>query len=406
MTAGRRILICWEVGANYGHAAQISQLLPWFPEDWQIIAAVRDPVSFRTLIPDPRIQVMAAPFAPEIKVTRKEAVGLSYPDVLRFIGWHDADVLTAYLECWQVLIREIGADVVLTQAAPTALLAARAFGTPRVAMGGGYDLPPRATPMPRFLHWDPGDQEELEKREAAVVDRANVALQRRGIPRIETFREILDVERYLMVTVPELDHYGDRSAIEPTHTPYLGPITGIRFGQDVTWRPDADYRIFAYLRPGNTRLETAIKALASLPAETDAILAAPGAPASLPDRLRDTSVRLFTSPVNVDPLLADCDLGVSHASSNIATNFAMNGVPQIGLPNHTEQTMMAHAFSKGHLGLGLVGNASPEQLLHAIELVRSSAQVTDSTVEFSRRWAPDDAGKTGRRAAEQIMSLF
>jgi len=405
MTARKRILMCWEVGANYGHAAKISQLLPWLPQDWDIIAAVRDPVSFRTLVSDPRVKVTAAPFAPDIKVTRKEAVGLSYPDVLRFIGWHDADMLTAYLECWEVLIRELRADILVTQAAPTALLAARVLGIPRVVIGGGYDLPPRATPMPHFLHWEPGDHEELLKREAFVVGNANAALARRGHPKLTCFRDILSAERYLLVTVPELEHYGDRAAIEPDHTPYLGPIAGISFGQDSRWRQEADHRIFAYLRPDNPRFETAVRALASLPPNTDAILAAPGAPASLGERLKDKPVRLFTGPVNVEPLLTHCDLGISHASSNIATNFALHGVPQIGLPNHTEQTMMAHAFSSSHLGLGLIGNSKPEQLLHAIELVRASKQVAQATAAFSRKWPPQDAWRTGQRAAEQILTL-
>lgn len=406
MTARKRMLICWEVGANYGHAAMISQLLPWIPEEIDILAAVRDPVSFRDQIPDPRIQVLAAPFAPDIKVTRKEAVGLNYPDVLRFVGWNDINVLSAYLECWEVLLREVNADILLAQAAPTALLAARALDIPRVVIGGGYDLPPRATPMPAFMHWEPSDREELLRREAAVLTVANAALKQRGHSGLATFRDLLDTDGYVLVTVPELDHYGDRAAIEPDHTPYLGPVAGLPFGEEVAWRPDAEYRIFAYLRPGNPRFETAIKALASLPAKTDIVLAAPGAPANLPDRLKSTSLRLFTGPVNVEPLLASCNLGISHASANMAANFAIHGVPQIGLPNHTEQTMMAHAFSRSHLGLGLVGKASPDQLIGAIDLVRSSEKVAKAAEEFSVRWTANDAIRTGRHAAEQVTSLL
>lgn len=405
MTVRKRILMCWEAGANYGHAAKISQLLPWLPPDWDIIAAVRDPAAFRTLIPDPRIKVTSAPFAPDIKVTKSEAFGMSYPDVMRFVGWHDADILVAYLECWEVLIRELRADILIAQAAPTALLAARAIGIPCAMIGGGYDLPPRAVPMPGFLHWQECDRNELEKREARVVDTANAALGRRGHKRLTSFRDLLETDRYLLVTVPELDHYGDRSAIEPDHTPYLGPIAGIPFGETTSWRPEADCRIFAYLRPDNPRFETAIRALASLPATTDIILAAPNAPRALPERLKTTSVRLFTGPVNLEPLLGDCNLGISHASANIAANFALHGVPQIGLPNHTEQTMMAHAFSGHHLGLGLIGNSKPEQLLRAIDLVRASRQVAEATAAFSRRWPPQDAWRTGERAAEQIASL-
>ncbi len=405
MSWRKRIFIAWEVGANYGHVSDISQVLPWIGDDFDIIVAVRDPVAFRAMVPDPRVQVTTAPHAPLTDLKAGEDGGLSYADVLRFVGWHDPDVLTAYLESWEVLIRQMRADVVVTHAAPTALLAARALGLPRVVMGGGYDAPPRASPMPHFKRWEPCDAAALSGREAHVVANANAALARRGHGALQTFSDLLAGDRYLLTTVPELDHYSDRAEIEADHPPYLGPMPGAQFGQEVTWAPEADFRIFAYLRPGNARLDTAVRALASLPKGTDIILAVPGAPEALVTRLENTPLRLIPGPVNVMPLLPDCDLGISHASAGLTTRFALSGVPHIGMPNHTEQTMMAHSLSRGHLGLGLVGKAKPEHLLHAIELVRSSEQMASATAAFATRWSATDTARTGQRVAQEIVSL-
>lgn len=406
MSRRKTILIAWELGGNFGHAAEIAQLLPLLNTGHRIVLAVRNPVTVRSIITTPDFEVIAAPHAPDSAPKSKEDRGLSYADVMRFVGWGDTDTLAAFLETWEVLIRLVGADVVVTHAAPTVLLAAQALGVPRTLMGAGYNSPARAVPMPRFHRWEAGDDAGLARREAVVVDTVNAALARRGHAPISAFRDILDVDKFLLTTLSELDHYGDRKAIEPDHPPYLGPIVETHFGAKMTWRPNSAYRILAYLRPGNSRFEAAVRALAALPRDTDVVLAAPGASGGLVEKLKNTPVRLVTGPVNFGSLLPECDLGMSHASPGLVANFALNAIPQIGLPNQTEQTMMAHAMSDSHLGLGLVGNATPEHVLQAIELVKSSDTVRRAADDLAARWPREATQETSARAAEQIQSLL
>ena len=230
MSRKKRVLIAWELGGNFGHAAEIAQLLPHLKHDFDVTIAARNPVTVRSIIQDPHVDVVAAPHAPETGPVTKGDQGISYSDVMRFVGWHSVDSLAAYLESWEVLIRLTGADVVVTHAAPTALLAAWALGVSRVLMGAGYNSPARSVPMPRFHHWQPGDDEELVRREARVLSIFNAALKRRRHAQLSAFRQILEVDKFLLTTLPELDHYYHRATIEPDHPPYLGPIVETQFG--------------------------------------------------------------------------------------------------------------------------------------------------------------------------------
>ena len=136
------------------------------------------------------------------------------------------------------------------------------------------------------------------------------------------------------------------------------------------------------------------------------ILAVPGATLNLANRLVKTPVRLIAGPVNFGPLLAECDLGLSHASPGLVANFALGGIPQIGLPNQTEQTMMAHALSSSHLGLGLVGKATSEHILQAIDVVRSSEKVANHAKKLAKRWTHQDRIAVSPRAAAEIRALL
>lgn len=405
MSRPKRILIAWEMGGNFGHAAEIAQLLPWLEGHVEVFAAVRNPATLRAICPSARIKVLAAPFAPDALVAAGDRA-LSYPDVMRYVGWQDPDALAAYLEAWDGLFDLVAPDLLVAQAAPTALLAARSRGLGRIAMGSGYCCPPRAQPMPGFHHWEADDPAELARREDRVVETANTALQARNQAPLRSFSEVFDVEKYLVTSLPELDHYPDRAEMDQGEVRYLGPVIGTHFGARMAWRAEARDRILAYLRPGNPRFEAAIRAFAALSKDTDIILAAPGAPEALAPRLSDTPIRLVRGPVDMAPLLADCDLGVSHASSGQSANFAVAGIPQIGLPNQTEQTMMAHALSKSDLGLGLIGKAKPEDIVRAIEIVKTSVSVARGTAGFATRWSLQQREETSAATAREILSLL
>ena len=114
--------------------------------------------------------------------------------------------------------------------------------------------------------------------------------------------------------------------------------------------------------------------------------AAPKAPPEIEDRLEDTHVRLFKGAVRLDRLLPNCDVAVSHASNGVSAAFVQYGIPQLGLPTHSEQLMVGRAIAEQKLGLTLFGQYTDKEVLSA----------------FIRLLADDIYKKVSMRAAKAL----
>jgi len=309
------------------------------------------------------------------------------------------------VEAWRNLFALARPDVLVVQAAPTALLAARGLGLRTAMIGSGFDAPPRTHPMPAFYHWDETANTPPVEREAEVLGAANRVLSSIGAPELTRFCNLLQTDAYLLATFAEIDHYAPRTAFEPDHPPYLGQLFTLNQGARMTWRTKARRRILAYLRPRTPPFEAAVKALARLDRTHDVILAAPGASAQLAERLRPTAIRLCNGPVRLDRLLAECDLGVSHASNGIAAAFVMAGAPQLGLPTQAEQIMVAHAVARQKQGLGLVGQFGPDAVHDALNTVLRSAAMRQKAMQTADRLHETLPANPGGVLADAVLTL-
>ncbi len=396
-----RLLFAWELGAHFGHVSKIAEIARALGGRAELFVAAQDPASFRALAPDLPVTLLPAPFAPVRAPETAEDKAVSYPDVLRHVGWHAAAPLAALAEAWGALFGLVRPDMIVAQAAPTALLAGRAAGLRVATVGSGYDAPPRGEPMPPFFFWLDGQAEKAATREAAVLETANAALRLRGGPEMGAFADLFRAGPFILATFPEIDHYGDRYRFEPGHPPYLGQLVTLDQGAALTWREGAARRIFAYLRPGGAPFDAATEALAARPAEEDVILAAPGAPEALKARLAGGPVRLIDGPVRLDGLLETCDLGISHGSNGAAAAFLLAGVPQVALPTQAEQVMIARALGEGGFGLGLAGRYGAREATAAIDRVLGSPIPRERASAVAKRMS--GAQPAAEAAAEALI---
>lgn len=400
-----RILFAWEAGENFGHVSKIAEVARGLTGRADVLAAVRNPIALRQIAPDLPVTVLPAPAAPPQAPMTGEDAGRSYPDVLRHIGWSSPETLGPLVEAWRNLFALARPDVLVVQAAPTALLAARGLGLRTAMIGSGFDAPPRAHPMPTFYHWDETANTPPVEREVEVLGAANRVLGSVGASELTRFCDLLQTDAYLLATFAEIDHYAPRTAFEPDHPPYLGQLFTQDQGAEMTWRSKARRRILAYLRPRTPPFEAAVKALARLDDTHDVILAAPGASAQLAERLKPTAIRLCNGPVRLERLLAECDLGVSHASNGIAAAFVMAGAPQLGLPTQAEQIMVAHAVARQKQGLGLVGQFGPDAVHDALNTVLGSTAMREKAMQTADRLQETLPANPGGVLADGILTL-
>lgn len=377
-----QILFAWEMGDNFGHVSKIAEVSRHLRGKAELTVVVRNPIALRQIAPDLQCRLLAAPVAPPTGQLAPDQIGKSFPEVLRPGGWSRVSDLAPLAESWRGLLDLVRPDVLAVQGSPTCLLAARGRGIPTAVFGSGFDLPPRAHPMPRFMFWDKPDS---PSREEEVRATANTVLEANGQPPLARFCDLLHTDAYLLATFPEIDHYGPRTQFEKDHPPYRGQLFTTDTGKPMKWRKGARTRIMAYLRPGQHGFEAGVRALSRMDRKTDVILAAPGATKALAQSLAKTAIRLVNGPVRLDSLLPECDLGVSHASNGIASAFALAGVPQVGLPMHAEQVMVARTMALNRLGLGVVGQFGPDQAHEAITKTLQGQHLKDASVAVARR---------------------
>lgn len=402
MTALPHVLFAWELGGNFGHVSKIAEVARHLDKRAQLTIAVRDPIAFRRIAPDLNCTLLSAPAAPPPPPTPRPLPVHTYPEGLQGLGWSNVEELGTLAEAWRGLFSLCRPDAIVAQAAPTALLAARGLGIPTAMFGSGFDAPPRSTPMPRFYYWEP---ERAPSREPSVLETANKVLKGLDQPPMTRFCDLLRTDRYLLATFAEIDHYAPRTDFEPDPPAYLGQLFTTDAGRPMRWKKSAKRRVFAYLRPRTHGFESGVKALTTLDKKTDVILAAPGASDKLAQSLKETPVRLVNTPVRLQELLPDCDLGVSHTSNGIAAAFVMAGVPQVGLPSHAEQDMVARAVAMNRLGLGVLGQFGPDQAFEAIQKALEGTHLREATKAKAQRLAQTLPTKPGTVLAERILEI-
>jgi UDP:flavonoid glycosyltransferase YjiC (YdhE family) len=138
------VLYAWEFGANLGH---IGTFLPIARElrahgnavHW----VVTHPHQAARLLPKAGFDWLQAPTMPE---QQREGPPLSYADILLRYGYADSNNLLGLVVAWRELLRLTGANVVLADHAPTAILAARTLDIPVMLFGSGFFAPP-----PRYI---------------------------------------------------------------------------------------------------------------------------------------------------------------------------------------------------------------------------------------------------------------
>lgn len=384
----KRILFAWEMGANFGHVNKVTQVARQLSDQMDVTIAARNVISVRDLEPNLRARLVQAPYSPTRPMLADEHISQCYPGALAQEGWDNSGKLVPLIEAWRTLFDLVRPDVLVAQAAPTALLAARGLKMKTAVLGSGYDAPPRAVPMPCYAPEDQQARDHAVQQEADALRHANAALQHFGEPHLTNFCDLLEVDRYLLVAYPQSDHFAPRKQIEPNHTPYLGQLLSIDSGLEIDWQNRGGPRIMAYLRPGTAQFNAGVQGLAAIGPDSDIILSAPGIDPKLADSLRKRGLQVIDAPVRLDRILPDCDLGVSHGTNGIGSAFIAKGVPQVSLPTHREQMMFAQTVAQSGLGLGIAGQYDGTAVVQAIQKALGSdaikvrsAQVRQSIVD-------------------------
>ena len=388
-----RVLLAWEGGGNWGHAAKLAMLARALEGRAALAVAGKDVAALRrfagrqplTLLPAPRfMQADAHPPGPSYAA-----------NLLRF-GWREPGALAALVESWRALLALTRAQLVIAQAAPNAMLAARIAGIPSLWVGQGFDVPPDVAPLPPFDHWRGERRADAERGEALSLRGAGDVLAAHGLPRPASLREALAPRAVALATLAELDHYPATLRTDPA----IGPLMDDAGGEALAWETDRP-RLLAYLRPGGPAGAAGLRAAAALAGEWEIVAAAPGLDPADAAALTKRGVRHVDGPVRLDGLAPGATAGLTHGSFGVVSALALAGVPQVCLPNHAEQLMLSEAVVRARIGEASATFDDPEGIAALVRCVGAEPGYR----EAARALAARHGGVTPQRVAARVADM-
>jgi UDP:flavonoid glycosyltransferase YjiC (YdhE family) len=372
------VLYGWEFGATLGH---IGAFLPLGralrDKGHQVHWVVASSTSAARLLDREGFAWLQAPLCPE---QQRPGPPLSYADILLRFGYASASDLLGLTVAWRELMKLTGARVVLTDHAPTALLAARTLDLPAVLFSSGFCVPPPQAPTPNMRPWVPLPPEQIAAIEQPALASVNAVLNHFGKPPLGGVAQLFAVAEDTLLGFPELDHYAERGPAR-----YWGNLPDAGIGDPAPWPDVPGKRVFAYLRPEIRHHEAALASLYALGQPT--VIFFPGATDALLARFAAPHMAFVRTPVDLGRTGQEADAAVTYASLSTTARFLLAGKPVMLLPGHLEQFLMARRVEQMGAGLLVDPEKTATELPQQLQRVVFDPFFAGNAQAFARKYA-------------------
>lgn len=392
-----RVLFAWELGGDYGH---LSRLLPLARElatrGHEPVFVVRDLMGAEAVLAPHGMRWHQAPLW--IGQVTNLPPPVSYAELLMRFGFLNATALTGICRAWRNLVELLAPALIVLDHAPTALLATRGIGVPRLNFGDGFCIPPMARPLPPFRWWErEQNAARLADSDAKAWSVANEVLGTLSAPLLTGLADLRRCDDTLLCTFAELDHYPQRAP-----ETYLGPVFSLGQGAPAVW-PEGDApRIFAYLKPV-AELDGVLQALKASHARVLAHV--PGAARRTLARHASAQM-LFSEPaLDMEQARTTCDLALCHGGAGTTAAMLLAGKPLLVLPLQMEQTMTARRLEALGAGIGVTPDRFG-QLPRALAKALGDPALKSAAQQFAQAHAGYDQSATVTAAADRCEALL
>lgn len=338
-----RILLIWELGADYGH---ISALLPIALEmkrrGHEPILVLKDLMWAEKILGGHGLTWLQAPTWPANLTGVPPPI--SYPEIIFHNGFSHLFGLLAICRAWRNLIDLTKPDLLLIEYGAASMLATMGMGVPRVRIGTGFTAPPLTQPIPSFRWWEKQPVSRLVDIEGAVLKTVNNVLREFNREPITALHQMLESEGEFILTSRDLDLFTQRESGE-----FLGPIMNLEQGAPPSWPKLQGKRVFAYIKTNSPHFAPTLKALSELDVNT--IVHAPGISIKNIKTYESGNLVFSVDPVRMEDVRHQCDVGICHAGAGTTEALLAAGKPVLLLPMQGEQESTARKVEQ--LGAGL-----------------------------------------------------
>ncbi len=373
------VVIASEMGGGWGHLLPLRAIAREFiRRDGKVVVLSGELDKARDVFAELSVEVAPSPGW----TVRKTGFSLNYAQCLWGNGYWEAGRLQAHFAWWVERFRALKPRFVLTDFAPTALLAARAEGLPRGAIGTGFTMPPPVVPMPSLHPWLKIGREELAAAEALLV-----AAVREVFP---GFRDVADLfagaARFLTV-FPEFDHFAGRRNEE-----YRGPVLEVASDGGFEWPAGEGPKVFIYLGAGNRSLAELLDHIRRLG------LPALGHIRGLPDSerraLESPTLKLSGSLIDIRRAAREADLAVTPGGLSTTTCMLLAGVPLLLCPGQLEQALLAYRLNRRGLCEWLHPWSEPARVREKFDRLLQAPEPARRAGAFAEKYAAYESADT------------
>ena len=362
------IALNWELGADLGHINRFLCIaLRLRALGHRPIMLLRDITRAESILGEHRLEFLQAP----VWLTPVHGLppDINFTETLYRFGYLYPDGLLSMAKAWRATWALLQPQLMIFDHAPSAMLAARGLGIPRMVIGNSFSVPPLLRPLPRFCWWanSSGDQPRLAETEARATQNSNAVLMRLDAPPITQMSDLFQAEATYICGRPALDVYGERR-----HGQYIGPINNVTSGADPVWPLGDTPKVFAYLKPHYKHFEALLSAISNSKARY--LIFAPGTPEALVRRYQKAHIAFSSIPLRMQEVVKQCNAIICHAGG--MTDIALeSGKPVLLLPTQMEQTMTSHRVEALGAGLFLPIEGNPAALPKLIKRLLEDSEL-------------------------------
>jgi len=333
------ILFAWELGEDLGHLAQLSVIAKEMVDrGHRVTVSVKDISRASLFFRDHTITIMQSPIW--LPRPSRPRLTKTIADILAYCGYGSTTGLTTLVQAWSSLLNSISPDIVICDYAPTALLAAKRLGIPRVVLSNSFSFPEPGLPGQDICPWIPAPIEVVRRNEQQIIKNINIVSENMNFSPIEHISDIFSCDKAFITELPLLDHYkGFRQ-----NSTYVGPAPSEHGFAPIDWGEHTGLNVLVYLKPGRPKVDTILTQLKDSNTTVRGFY-----PGRLPQNLKhaeDGKFKLTNTPVDIASSLEQADMVVLHGGNGTLCQAVLSGKPVFILPTQIEQTRNALRIQK------------------------------------------------------------
>lgn len=363
------ILFAWELGANLGHIKPLMALARRLASDGASATfAVSDLANVHLVAKRGEFAILQAPVWPEHRHWGHRPSIASYADVLAGIGFADPLKLSAMIEAWRCLLDLVKPDLVVADHSPALLAALYGTGTPVIAVGTPFTMPPLTLDRLPPIRAD----QAPALPESRLHQSLKSALAARGMRPPARMVDLFRTDERLVFGVPELDPYRafrDEQILTPPE-----PLPAF---VEAPVKP----RLFVYAGSEVPHLETLVQGLVEMDIDIVAYLRGDVGP--LPHFLKHRGHRVYDTPPPLDEVLPAVSHVLSQGGAFMCHAALAAGRPHLIMPLHNETELNLSACAR----LGVARRLDPAKHEKTVRARLNDFLIESELMRQARHWA-------------------